>query len=274
MVWQNKIKNTIASQRVLKGQFYLSNLHLLNDAFLMIKWFATFLGYFFFRFQGALAGFIIGSLLDQLTDNEKKFNGSQSSFDWAEKFQLNLLALAATVIKADGQIKSQELQFVRNFFIVSYGDQRAKNIFETFNEQIKNEVQNITELAQIFVQKSRYETRLQILHFLFGVANADGVVSKVEQDKLIQIAGALGILNSDFQSIQAMFVNSTDNAYKILDIPITASNDEIKKAYREMAKKYHPDKLQSKDPALIKGAQEKFQEVQKAYESIQRERGL
>ena len=59
-----------------------------------------------------------------------------------------------------------------------------------------------------------------------------------------------------------------------MEISPNVSDSEVKKAYREMAKKYHPDKLQSKDPALIKGAQEKFQEVQKAYETIQNERGL
>ena len=71
-----------------------------------------------------------------------------------------------------------------------------------------------------------------------------------------------------------MFVKSADNAYKILEITPQASDVIVKKAYRDMAKKYHPDKLQSKDPALIKGAQEKFQEVQKAYETIRKARGM
>ena len=75
-------------------------------------------------------------------------------------------------------------------------------------------------------------------------------------------------------SIKAMFVKSTGNAYRILEITPSATDTEVKKAYRTMAKKYHPDKLQSKEPALIKGAQEKFQEVQKAYEEIQKERGI
>ena len=90
-----------------------------------------------------------------------------------------------------------------------------------------------------------------------------------------QIAVALGIRSSsDMESIKAMFVKATDSAYKILEISSSASDDEVKKAYRTMAKKYHPDKLQSKDPALIKGAQEKFLKVQEAYEAIQKERGL
>ena len=71
-----------------------------------------------------------------------------------------------------------------------------------------------------------------------------------------------------------MFIQETDSAYKILEIMSSATDTEVKKAYREMAKKYHPDRLRSKDTALIKGAKEKFQEVQKAYEAIRKERGL
>ena len=130
------------------------------------------------------------------------------------------------------------------------------------------------KLAKIFVENSPYETRLQVLYFLFGVAKADGNVSQSELSKIDQIASALGIRISDFESIKAMFFEDSDSAYKILEISPNVSDSEVKKAYREMAKKYHPDKLQSKDPALIKGAQEKFQEVQKAYETIQNERGL
>jgi DnaJ like chaperone protein len=72
----------------------------------------------------------------------------------------------------------------------------------------------------------------------------------------------------DFESIKAMFIKNTDNAYKILEISPDADVDQIKTAYRKMVKKYHPDKLRGQDPAMIKGAEEKFREVQKAYEAI------
>ena len=78
----------------------------------------------------------------------------------------------------------------------------------------------------------------------------------------------------DFESIKAMFVESADNAYKILEISPNVSDAEVKKAYRTMAKKHHPDKLQTDNEALKKGAQEKFQQVQAAYETIRKERGL
>ena len=240
----------------------------------MIKWFAAFMGYYFLRFPGAILGFLIGSFIDKMN------KGAQISYTIGrnrmqpEVFELNLLALAATVIKADGNVKAQELQYVRNFFITNYGEMKASSIFKIFNEHIKKETQNIRDLTRVILERTRYETRLQVLHFLFGVANADGCISVEELNKINSIAEALGIRFSDIESIKAMFVKSADNAYKILEITPQASDVIVKKAYRDMAKKYHPDKLQSKDPALIKGAQEKFQEVQKAYETIRKARGI
>lgn len=240
----------------------------------MIKWITAFLGYSFFRFPGALLGFFIGGIVERFFYSSGSWSQQRVQTNRPAAFQLNLLALAATVIKADGAVKKQELQFVRNFFITNYGPQNANSIFERFNAEVKKEKQNIPELTRIFNQSTLYETRLQILHFLFGVANADGSISQPELSKVEQIAAALGIRPHDLESIKAMFIKATDSAYKILDIPQTATNEEVKKAYRAMAKKYHPDKLQSKDPALVKGAQEKFQKVQEAYQAIQKERGI
>lgn len=240
----------------------------------MIKWILAILGYSYLRFPGALLGFFVGGAIERLYNPSSSWIKVRTQNLNPEIFQLNLLALAATIIKADGIVKKQELQFVRNFFISNYGPQKASTIFEKFNEEIKKDKQNISDLTEIFIKQAQYETRLQILHFLFGVANADGVVSQTELNKVEQISAALGIRQSDMQSIKAMFIKDIDNAYTILEIISSATDDEVKKAYRTMAKKYHPDKLRSKDPALIKGAKEKFQKVQEAYEVIQKERNL
>ena len=234
----------------------------------MFKWAAALLGYYFFRFPGAIFGYFTGALIEQY--NKRSFYNNINPAD----FEINLLALASTVIKADGSVKKQELEFVRNFFIGNYGQDKAKKIFKIFNEQVKNEIQNIENLSKVFIDRTRYETRLQIIHFLYGVANSDGKIANQELDKINQIAIALGIKLLDVESIKAMFVKSSDNAYKILEIEPNASDEEVKTAYRNMAKKYHPDRIYSKDPAMIKGAKEKFQEVQKAYEIIQKERGI
>lgn len=242
----------------------------------MIKWITALLGYTYFRFGGAILGYFVGSILEQLFSQGqgKPFGSVQFQRMRTDQVQLNLLSLAAIVIKADGKVDERELRFVRNYFIANYGEAYASSIFTKFNTEVKKEQQNLNELTRLFVQGVRYETRLQILHFLFGIANADSHIAELEVQKIRQIANALQLRVMDFESIKAMFVKAADNAYKILEISPSATDAEVKKAYRNMAKKYHPDKLQTDDAALKKGAQEKFQQVQSAYEAIQKERGL
>jgi DnaJ like chaperone protein len=71
-----------------------------------------------------------------------------------------------------------------------------------------------------------------------------------------------------------MFYSSQANAYKILEIEKGTSPQAIKKAYRKMAKKFHPDKVQHLGEAHKKGAEEKFRKVQEAYEQLQSELGF
>ena len=237
----------------------------------MIKWLAAVIGYSFLRFPGAILGFMIGGFFEFLSKNSIQIRSSSYAIK-PETFQLNLLALSALIIKADGKIQQKELDFVRSFFIGQYGKERADSIFRAFNTQIKKETQHLDQLTRVFVQQTAYETRLQILHFLFGIANADGNISNVELQKLSQVASGMRLRLPDFESIKAMFVKNTDNAYKILEVSSNASQDEIKSAYRKMVKKYHPDKLRGQDPAMVKGAEEKFREVQKAYETLMRQK--
>jgi DnaJ like chaperone protein len=84
----------------------------------------------------------------------------------------------------------------------------------------------------------------------------------------------LKLSTADFESIKAMFIDQVGGAYKILEIDKSASNQKIKKAYRDLAKKHHPDKVQHLGAAYVKAAQEKFQKIQKAYQRIKTERGF
>ncbi|MGB5819116.1 MAG: TerB family tellurite resistance protein [Saonia sp.] len=245
----------------------------------MIKWFAAILGYFVFRFPGAIVGFLLGSFLDNLSSGNE--GGARTIFrDMTQQrvspadFELNLLSLCSIVIKADGKVSQRELDYVRQYFLSTYGKEKANAIFRTFNDVIKAREISAQRICNYLNQRTRYEVRLQLLHFLFGIAQADGSVSTAEINKIKEIAGYLRVGTNDFESIKAMFIKSADNSYKILEIDKTASDDELKKAYRAMAKKYHPDRVNTENEAIKRGAEEKFKEVQKAYEQIQKERGI
>ncbi|MGB5377566.1 DnaJ domain-containing protein, partial [Muriicola sp.] len=154
------------------------------------------------------------------------------------------------------------------------GKEKANAIFRTFNEVIKKREISAERICTFLNQRTRYEVRLQLLHFLFAIAQSDGSISLPEIEKIREIARYLRIGTHDYESIKAMFVKAADNAYKILEIEKSVSDEEVKKAYRTMAKKYHPDRVNTENEAIKKGAEEKFKEVQKAYEQIQQERGL
>ncbi|SHG77059.1 TerB family tellurite resistance protein [Flagellimonas flava] len=245
----------------------------------MIKWAGAFVGFFIRGFAGAIIGFFVGSVLDSFGGSGSRRGGSVFS-DFTRPsvspadFELNLLSLCSIVIKADGQVSQRELDYVRQYFLSTYGKEKANAIFRTFNDVIKKREVSAQHICSYLVQRTRYEVRLQLLHFLFGIAQADGQVSKAEVDKLRELAGYLRVGRYDFESIMAMFIRSADNAYKILEIEKTVTDDEVKKAYRKMAKKYHPDKVVMENEAIKRGAEEKFKEVQKAYETIQKERGM
>lgn len=246
----------------------------------MFRWFAAIIGYIFYRFPGAVIGFLLGSMIDGMMGSsssgsyKKVFRQPGGDRVSPADFELNLLSLASLVIKADGSVGQAELDYVRQYFVQAYGKERANATFRVFNEVIKKREISAQRIGSLLRQRMRYESRLQVVHFLFSIANADGYVTEAELSVINQISVNLGVQHRDFESIKAMFFKSADSAYTILEIERTATDSEIKAAYRRMAKKYHPDKLQHMDEAYQKGAEEKFRKVKEAYEQLQKERGF
>jgi DnaJ like chaperone protein len=132
----------------------------------------------------------------------------------------------------------------------------------------------LRDVAQQIGRNMDYSSRLQLLHLLFNISMADGHANSAEVEVIEKISGLMGISSSDFLSIKNMFVPETDSLYKILEIDPKASNDEIKKAYRKMAMKYHPDKVGHLGDDFRKTADEKFKKVNEAYEKIKKERNM
>lgn len=112
------------------------------------------------------------------------------------------------------------------------------------------------------------------MHLLYGVAQADGEISIEEERTIEQIGAGLGLSAADCASIRAMFIAGKNWVYEVLEVEPTATDEEIKKAYRKMAVKYHPDKVSYLGEDVQKSANEKFQKVNEAYEKIKKDRGF
>ncbi|WP_136482503.1 TerB family tellurite resistance protein [Cognatitamlana onchidii] len=246
------------------------------------KWIGGALGWSFGGPIGAIIGVAIGSLIDSMSNGTAVFKGDepyrggrtrQRPQTQSGDFEVSLLILASVVIKADGKQDQRELDYVRQQFLTMYGKERANHAFKLFKSINKQRI-SVRPVCLQIRQMMDHASRLQLLHFLFGIAKADGVVTEDEVKQIYTISNYLGISSRDYESIKAMFYSNSDNAYKVLEIDKNVSVDDIKKAYRRMAKKYHPDKVIHLGKEHQKGAEEKFRKVQAAYEQIQKERGF
>jgi len=235
------------------------------------KWIGGGLGWAFGGPIGALIGYGLGALIDGAsTSGLKQLPSGQTS---GGDFAVSLLVLTAAVMKADGKVLKSELDFVKRFLVNQFGESNSQEQLQMLRNILKQDIP-VREVCFQIRNAMDYSSKLQLMHYLWGIAQADGHIDTSEKNLLEQIAANLGIAPADADSIKAMFVHSTDEAYKILEVDQNASNDEIKKAFRKMAVKYHPDKVSHLGEDYQKAAEEKIKKVNEAYEQIKKERGF
>ena len=224
---------------------------------------------------GAIIGYAIGGLFSGTGMKGIRSEVSDTFGNTEEKrdFNVTLLVLSAAVMKADGNVKKSELDYVKRFFLQNFGQERAENYVKMLREILEKDY-NLYEVSQQVGRYMDYASRLQLLHYLFGIANADGRISPEELNVVNLISDYMGITTGDFNSVKAMFIKETDSAYKILGIDPSATDEEVKKAYREMAKKNHPDLVSNLGDEVREAAEKKFQEINAAYEAIKKQRGM
>ena len=226
---------------------------------------------------GGIIGYALGALFSSRpftmrSEVNEHFGNTSEQRD----FNVTLLVLSAAVMKADGAVKKSELDYVKRFFLHNFGQERAERSIKMLKEILEKDY-NIYEVSAQVGQYMAYSSRLQLLHYLFGIAAADGFVSEEETNVIHAIASGMDITESDYSSIKAMFVRKdspSQNAYTILGVDPSASDEEVKRAYREMAKKNHPDLVSNLGDEVREAAEKKFQEINEAYETIKKQRGL
>lgn len=238
------------------------------------KWLAGGLGWAFFGPIGGIVGFMVGSMLntekDKYSTNKTHTSARQTT---TGGYVMSLLVLVAAVMKADGKILKSELDYVKQFFKKSFGSGSSQEAITLLRDLLKQNIP-VADVCHQIQKNMDYSSRLQLLHFLFGIAQADGQIDNSELSMINMIAANMGISDKDIGSIQSMFVKNTDAAYKILEVDPSATEEEVKKAYRKMAMKYHPDKVSYLGEDFQHAAKEKFQKVNEAYDSIKTERKI
>lgn len=189
--------------------------------------------------------------------------------------RVSIVVLIACVMKADGRVLKSEVNYIKPFFVRNFGEDGAKEALQLLKHLLERDIDPIAVSRQI-AQNVNYSTRLELLHLLLDVANADGDVCDAERQVIELISVNMGIADADYQSLNAMYRKAQDPnwAYTVLEIEVSATDDEVKRAYRRMAMKYHPDKVANAGEEIRHQATEKFRTINKAYEHIKILRGI
>ena len=202
-------------------------------------------------------------------------------------FLFSMLVLSSYIIKADNKIMHSEMEFVRQFLRQNFGEQAVNQGLEILLKLFEIQKQQGIQVFRNTIHQSCAEIkhnmdvsqRLQLLNYLVIIAKVDGYVSPEEIKALKEVARHLGLTAKDVDSMLNMEngarANSNiEDAYKVLGLSSTATDDEVKVAYRKMALKHHPDRVATLGEDIRKAAEKKFQDINDAKERIFKARGL
>ncbi|MBQ8703820.1 MAG: TerB family tellurite resistance protein [Bacteroidales bacterium] len=259
------------------------------------KWLFAGLGWAIGGPIGALLGYWLGKAI---SPDRQLGAGSDAGYSYhrgpyrntgtQQDVNAALMVLIAAVMKVDGAVKRSELDYVKRFLLANYGEDRGKEMLKVLQQMVQQDIPIDRVCAQIKVNTD-YNTRYHMVDFLFGIGGADGEFHQSEINMLRLIAQYLGISASDYTSIFERHVGHGDagysgssrasgsasydkDPYRVLGIDSSATDDEVKKAYRKMAMKYHPDRVAGMSEELQRNAAEQMKEINQAYEVIKQRR--
>ena len=270
------------------------------------KWIGGFLGWMAGGPLGALAGYLLGSLFDSAfslsgtlgssgqygSARESNFRAYEEMYRQAylrqqaqgnrNSFLFALLVLASYIIKADGKAMHSEMEMVRQMLRQNFGEQAVaqgddilRRLFEEQKRQGWMQFKvTVNQCCQQINHNMNRSQRLQLLNFLVLIAQADGSVPQSEVTALKETAQWLGLTATEVDQMLGMSKDDLESAYQVLGIAPSATDDEVRKAYRSMALKHHPDKVAALGDDVRTAAEKKFQEINAAKERIYKARGL
>jgi DnaJ like chaperone protein len=234
------------------------------------KWIGAGLGWTIGGPIGAVLGFAFGSFVDSsdLDQFERKDIDTTKG-----DFMVSLLVLIAAVMKADQRVMRSELNFVRGYLNKSFREEETSEMLRMLRDILKQDIP-LKAVTQQIRTRMDYSSRLQLMHVVFGIAFSDGEICQPELIQLEQIAADLGISHADVSSLKGMFIKTNDWAYNVLEVSRSNSNEDIRKKYRQLALKNHPDKVEYLGQEVRRKAEEKFSKIQDAWEEIRKERRI
>ena len=220
---------------------------------------------------GAIIGYSMAGMNTQRGSSASYFESNRYPKTQPGDFMISLLVLFAAVMKADNRMLKSELDYVKEFLSKEFSKKQVHDSMILFKDILKQSYP-LKDVCRQIARSMDHPSRLELIHILFGLSLADGNIHANEEKLIHTISNYLNINHNDFSSIKAMFIKDFESDYKILEISPDSSDEEVKKAYRKMAVKYHPDKVNHLGQEVKSLAEEKFKMVNEAYSNIKKNR--
>ena len=192
-------------------------------------------------------------------------------------YELALLKICSQLIKADGQVTDQEIKFVRKFFKETFGSRKADSLFKELksNTQLPSDINSLLRVIKEQINPTKLYA---IIQFLYAISASDGKITNQENEYIHNVGFQLGFSPERLESIKNQFIKSKSKSKKydqktidclnVLGLKGGATDEEVKVAYRNLAKEFHPDKLAGMSEGIKNLAKEKFQLIQSSYEYL------
>jgi DnaJ like chaperone protein len=250
-------------------------------------------GYMGGGFIGAIIGFIVGHFFDKGLASARTFVAPQQDAAAQQAFFTTVFTVMGQLAKADGRISEVEIARAEQMMTgLGLSDEHRREAIALFKRGATPEFQLEQQLAEFLQHCARHnQLKNLLLEYLLGIAMADGTLHMAEQELLQRVANDLGFSPIQFQQLLEMLrarqrfhqgaqqqrepdSDALGDAYRALGVSPTATDSEVKMAFRRLMSQHHPDKLmaQGVPEDMIKMATEKTQDIRAAYELIERAR--
>lgn len=254
------------------------------------KLFGAALGFTFGGPIGAIIGAAAGHLIDTTGPITPGRYGVGSEGELA--FITSLTLLLAGTARADGRVTEDEKKTIKEFFRnqVGYGPVEYQFIERIIEQSFVRPV-HLEETCAAINRRASYEERLFLVRLNYQVAVADGELNELEESFIEQASRLLDIEPYDYTMVKNQFLSGQaagssagrrgsaegeyhGDPYTVLGVASNSTDDKVVKAYRNLAGKYHPDRVSHLGREFIELANRKFTSIQQAYDEIKLERGL
>lgn len=241
-------------------------------------------------FIALFAFLIIGHNLFNTSENYTK--GENETGNRLPFYDEHFAVLMVGIMRSDANVDPRQMAYIIDRVEREYFKRDAQRIIERIAFFEKVEHLNIKRIFTEIAENYYTEAKIQLLHIIVALAVIDGVLTVGENQFLQNYCRGVGLPYQILDRILAMFkfkhefeqeqrkkssytsVSQLQNAFKVLGINQDATADEIKKAYKKLAKIHHPDKVIQQPEAIQKMALEQFKIIANAYDLICKKKGI